>query len=157
MTSDRKPDLVLTRLIDAPRERVWKAWTESSQFARWWGPNHFTCPVCEIDVRPGGRIYLQMKGPEGSPYSEPMPMEGEFLEVVPHERLVFVALAFPDGQGGWRIDNLNTVMLAEKLGKTELTLSVIVRKSSPEVAQALAGMKEGWSQSLEKLVRLLAA
>jgi uncharacterized protein YndB with AHSA1/START domain len=129
--SATRPDLVLTRLIDAPRERVWKAWTDPLQFAQWWGPHHFTCPVCEIKVRPGGKIYLAMQGPDGSPFSEPLPMGGEFLEVVPPDRLVFTALAFPDGQGGWKLDNLNTVVLA--------------------------GMQEGWSQSLEKLALLAAA
>ncbi len=101
--SAKKPDLVLTRVIDAPRERVWKAWTEPQQFAKWWGPHDFTCPVCEIDVRPGGKIYLHMKGPDGSPFSEPMPMGGEFLEVVcyrpvaalgPHHNPVTASLHF---------------------------------------------------------------
>jgi uncharacterized protein YndB with AHSA1/START domain len=151
------PDLVLTRLIDAPRERVWKAWTEPAQFAQWWGPRMFTCPACEIDVRPGGRIKLQMQGPEGSPYSAPMPMGGEFLEVVAPERIVFTALAFPDGNGGWKLDNHNTVVLRDRNGKTELTLSVIVRKFSPEIAQALAGMQDGWSQSLDKLAAITAS
>jgi uncharacterized protein YndB with AHSA1/START domain len=149
-----KPTLVLKRLIDAPREKVWKAWTDPKQFAKWWGPHAFTCPTCSIDARPGGKIDLQMKGPDGSPYAEPKPMVGEFLEVVPPTRLVFTALAFSDGKGGWLIDNHNTVELADKGGKTELTLTVIVRKSSPEVASALAGMKEGWSQSLAKLEKL---
>ena len=76
---------------------------------------------------------------------------------MPSERIVFTALAFPDGKGGWKLDNHNTVVFADKDGKTELTLTVIVRKSSPEIAQALAGMKEGWSQSLEKLAVIVAA
>jgi uncharacterized protein YndB with AHSA1/START domain len=75
----------------------------------------------------------------------------------PPERRVFTALAFPDGQGGWRIDNHNTVVLVDKDGKTELTLTVIVRKRSPEIAKALAGMEVGWSQSLEKLAAIARA
>ena len=84
--SAEKPDLVLTRLIGAPRERVWKAWTDPKQFAKWWGPHHFTCPVCEIDVRPGGKIYLHMKDPDGSPFSESKPMgESSSKSLPPNE------------------------------------------------------------------------
>jgi uncharacterized protein YndB with AHSA1/START domain len=96
-----------------------------------------------------------MKGPDGSPFGKPMPMGGTFQEIVPPERLVFTTTAFSDGKGGWLLENLNTVTFADKGGKTELTLSVVVRKSSPAVAGALAGMKEGWSQSLVKLDALV--
>jgi uncharacterized protein YndB with AHSA1/START domain len=151
----KKYDLVLTRLFNAPRELVWKAWTDPRQFAKWWGPHGFTAPVCELDVRVGGTINVQMKGPDGSPWEKPMPMGGRFLEIVPPERLVFTTTAFPDGKGGWKLKNRNEVTLAEKGGKTELVLRVTVLKSSPEIAQALAGMEMGWSQSLEKLEALV--
>ena len=152
-----KQTLTLKRVIGAPRERVWKAWTDPKQFAKWWGPTEFTAPVCELDVRPGGKINVHMKGPDGSPWAEPMPMGGVFLEIVPPERLVFTATAFPNGKGGWKLENHNTVVLADKGGKTELTLTVVVMKSSPETAGALAGMEEGWSQSLEKLAIIVRA
>lgn len=147
--------LVLTRVFDAPRALVFKAWTDPKQFAKWWGPHGFTAPVCELDVRPGGEILVHMKGPAGSPWEKPMPMGGTFLEIVPPERLVFTARAFPDGKGGWKLENRNEVTFADKGGKTELVLRVTVLKYSPEIAPALAGMEAGWSQSLEKLAALV--
>ena len=147
--------MVLTRVFDAPRAVVFKAWTDPTQFAKWWGPHGFTAPVCKLDVRVGGEINVHMKGPDGSPWEKPMPMGGTFLEIVPPERLVFTAKAFPDGKGDWKLENRNEVTFAEKGGKTELVLRVTVLKYSPEIAQALAGMETGWSQSLEKLEELV--
>jgi uncharacterized protein YndB with AHSA1/START domain len=147
--------LVLTRVINAPRELVWKAWTDQVEFAQWWGPKGFTNPVCKLDVRAGGEIMVHMKGPEGSPWEGPMPMGGAFLEIVPPERLVFTTRAFPDGTGDWKLENRNEVTFTEKGGTTELVLRVTVLKCSPEIAQALAGMEMGWSQSLEKLESLV--
>ena len=66
-------DLVLIRIFDAPRERVWKAWTDPRQVAQWWGPAGFTNPRCEVDVRPGGVLRIDMRGPDGTVY----PMAGE--------------------------------------------------------------------------------
>lgn len=61
-------ELVLTRTFDAPRELVFKAWTDAKQLAEWWGPKGFTNPVCDIDVRPGGAIRIDMTGPDGTVY-----------------------------------------------------------------------------------------
>src|SRR5471030_3335358 len=78
-------EFVITREFDAPRELVFKAWTDPKHLAQWWGPRGFTNPVCEWDVRPGGKIYDVMRAPNGVDY----PMGGEFCEIVPPERLVF--------------------------------------------------------------------
>jgi uncharacterized protein YndB with AHSA1/START domain len=152
-TETKKPNLVLTRLISAPRERVFKAWTDPKQFARWWGPHTFTAPVVELDVRPGGKINVQMQGPKGSPWENPYPMGGEFREVSPYDRIVFTA-TLSDGKGGVALENLNEVTFSDKGGKTELVLKVTVLKSTPEMAGALGGMEQGWSESLEKLAAL---
>lgn len=149
-SAPKKPALVLTRLISAPRERVFKAWTDPKQFAAWWGPHGFTAPVVELDVRPGGRINVHMQGPKGSPWEKPFPMGGEFREISPFDRLTFTTSTA--GPGGALIhENLNEVTFADKDGKTELTLKVTVLKTSPEFAKSLEGMEQGWSQSLEKL------
>jgi uncharacterized protein YndB with AHSA1/START domain len=150
----KKPNLVLTRLIDASPERVFKAWIDPAQFAKWWGPHHFTAPRVELDVRPGGKITVFMQGPKGSPWEKPYPMGGEFREISRFNRLVFTA-TLPDGKGGLALENLNEVTFKDKGGKTEMTLTVTVLKHTPEAAGALAGMEQGWSQSLEKLVVLL--
>ena len=75
MTTDR--ELVLARVFDAPREVVFKAWTNVEHLKRWWGPKNFTNPVCEVDVRPGGAMRIHMRGPDGTIY----PMTGVFQEI----------------------------------------------------------------------------
>ncbi len=143
-------DLVLTRSFDAPRALVFKAWTDPKQLAQWWGPHGFTTPVCEADARPGGALYLEMRGPAGSDYEGPYPMWGTFIEVLEPERLVFSAVLKND-EGVIFLENLNTVTFTEHDGTTLLTLNVRVITAGPEAAGPLAGMSEGWSQSLERL------
>jgi uncharacterized protein YndB with AHSA1/START domain len=145
-------ELVLTRTFDAPRSLVFKAWTDPKHLARWWGPHHFTIPVCEVDARPGGRLLIHMAGPDGTVH----PMKGVFREVVEPERLAFVHYVFEDAQGNFGLEVLSTITFAEKDGKTELTLEVVVLKALPEVFGALAGMEMGWTQSLERLETELA-
>ncbi len=139
--------LTITRVFDAPRELVFKAWTDKEQMAKWWGPKDFTNPVCEIDARPGGSIYIDMTGPDGTVY----PMGGEFVEVKEPERLVFFARAFKNKQGEWLLENKNTITFTNDNGKTKMVLYVEVMKRSAEVEDALAGMNEGWNQSLDRL------
>jgi len=69
---NEEQQLVLTRVFDAPRELVFKVWTDPKHVARWWGPHRFTNPVCELDLRPGGAILIHMRGPDGVVY----PMTG---------------------------------------------------------------------------------
>src|SRR5207244_6057570 len=91
-TSDTQPmtrEVTLTRMIDAPRALLWAAWTEPKHVAQWWGPHHFTNPVCEMDVRPGGKLMIHMKAPDGTVY----PMPGTFTEVIKPQRLRFTAFA----------------------------------------------------------------
>jgi uncharacterized protein YndB with AHSA1/START domain len=140
-------ELTITRVFDAPRELVWRAWTDPAHVARWWGPEGFTNPVCELDVRPGGAILIHMTGPDGVVY----PTRGVFREIVEPERLVLTTTAFEDEAGKPRLEVLHTVTFAEHNGKTLLTLLAVVVKSSPEVEAALDGMEEGWSQSLDRL------
>jgi uncharacterized protein YndB with AHSA1/START domain len=147
-----KRELVITRVFDAPRELVFKAWTDPKHMARWWGPKGFTNPVCDLDVRPGGAIRIDMAAPNGVVY----PMGGVYREIVEPERLVFTSTALDDEQGIPGLENLNTITFAEHNGKTKLTLHVVVLKAAPEAAGALAGMEEGWTQSLERLDGLVA-
>ena len=60
--------LIFKRALDAPRKLVWQAWTDSTPLAQWWGPRGFTNPVCELDVRAGGAIRVDMRGPDGAVY-----------------------------------------------------------------------------------------
>jgi uncharacterized protein YndB with AHSA1/START domain len=137
----------VTRILDAPRGAVWNAWTYPEQAKRWFMPYGFTVLECTIDLRPGGRIHMVIRDPEGNESTS----DGEILELDPPERLVIAELAF-DGALATR----NTVTFRDLDGtKTELTLHVEVTKSSPEFAGPLTGMEEGWLQSFEKLNALL--
>jgi uncharacterized protein YndB with AHSA1/START domain len=144
-------ELVLTRLIDAPRDLVFRAWTDPRHLAQWWGPHGFTNPVCEVDLRPGGALRIEMRGPDGAVY----PLRGVFREVVAPERLVFTNDAL-DAAGQPLIEGITTVTFAEQDGKTLLTVRDHILKAAPGAADALAGMDEGWNQSLDRLVALLA-
>jgi uncharacterized protein YndB with AHSA1/START domain len=150
-TKPTEREIVITRIFDAPRELVFKAWIDPKHVARWWGPQGFTNPVCELDARPGGAIHIHMRGPDGVVY----PMKGVFREVVEPERLVFTTSAFEDEEGQPQLEGLTTVTFVEHEGKTKLTLHAVAR-GTPEAAAALAGMEEGWSQSLDKLAGHLA-
>ncbi len=145
------PNLVLTRVFDAPRALVFRAWTDPKHAAQWWGPKGFANPVCELDVRPGGAIRIDMRGPDGVTY----PMGGVFHEIVEPERLVFTATALADEKGNPQLEVLNTVTFTELGSKTKVTLQARVVKSTPRAAGALEGMQEGWSQSLDKLAEYL--
>jgi uncharacterized protein YndB with AHSA1/START domain len=147
-----KREVLLTRIIDAPCELVFEAWTNSKHMAQWWGPRYFTNPICEMDVRPGGAILIHMQGPDGVVY----PMKGVFREVVGPERLVFMGGAFDDETGKLRLESLTTVTFEEYEGKTKLTVHAVVTRAEPGTEGALAGMEEGWSQSLDKLAEFLA-
>jgi uncharacterized protein YndB with AHSA1/START domain len=147
-------ELTLKRTFNAPRELVFKAWTDPALVAKWWGPNEFTTPICELDARPGGKIYIVMHGPKGTDFDIDLPMTGVFQEFDPPRRLVFTAEALPDEKGIPQLVTLDTVTFKEVDGKTNMTLHVVVVKSTPASAGALAGMEMGWSQSLDKLTEL---
>ena len=152
-TAARQQELTLTRTFDAPRHLVFRAWTDPTQLARWWGPKDWTIPTCEIDARPGGRLRIVMHGPD--PWGD-NPMEGEFREVVEPQRLVFSSTAIPDANGRPQLETLNTITFDDLDGRTRVTAHIVVVRSTPEVAGALAGMEAGWNQQLDKLAALLA-
>ena len=143
--------LTITRILNAPREVVFKAWTDPAQLAQWWSPHGFTRSVSELDARPGGALRTAMRGPDGAVY----PDTGVFHEIVPPERLVFTSVGIADEAGRPLLQVRNTVTFADLGGRTKLTLQAVVVTAAPAVAGALAGMAEGWSQSLDKLAEYL--
>jgi uncharacterized protein YndB with AHSA1/START domain len=151
-------ELVITRVFDAPREKVWKAWTEPERCKRWWGPKGFTSPVIEIDLRVGGTYLSCMRSPEGQDFWS----TGVYQEIVEPARLVYtdsfadekgiVVPAAHYGMGGdWPLKLLVTVTFEEEGGKTIMTLQHVgipVGKMS-ELCEA------GWKQSFDKLAEVL--
>jgi uncharacterized protein YndB with AHSA1/START domain len=144
-------EFLITREFDAPRELVFKAWTDPKHLAQWWGPRGFTNPVCEWDARPGREIHVIMRAPNGARY----PMGGEFREVVAPEKLVFTSGAL-DEKGGMLFEFLHTATFAEKNRKTKLALRSRVIKTTADANKYIGGFEAGMTQSLEKLVEFLA-
>ncbi|GAB3017605.1 SRPBCC family protein [Natronobiforma cellulositropha] len=145
-------DVTITRTFDASREAVWAAWTDPEQVAQWWGPEGFTVPHCELDVRPGGSFHVDMEAPDGTVY----PDAGEVLEVEAPERLVLVSRAFEDEEGTYQLETQSTVTFEADGERTQLTLDAEVLTATPEVAVHLEGMELGWTGSFEKLEAYLS-
>jgi len=139
-------DVVLSRVFDAPRALVFRMWTQPQHLARWWGPRDFTNPVCELDLRVGGRILIHMRAPDGTVY----PMTGTFREIVAPERLVFTAIA-EDRDGHALLEGLVTVTFEEQGEKTKLTVREKAVALVPVAGPMIAGMETGWAQSLVRL------
>jgi uncharacterized protein YndB with AHSA1/START domain len=160
-----KKDLTFERTLNAPRETVWKAWTDPKLVAQWWGPNGVTNPVCEVDPRVGGVLHIVMEAGEemGPAKGMKWPMKGTFTEVVAPERLVFKSQAFssPDEKEA-AIETTTEVTLLEDGNKTKMKVHTFVTKTTPgtngfpSADQAIAGMEAGWSQQFDKLGKFLA-
>src|SRR5580698_5226434 len=106
-------DIVVSRLINARREMVYKACTVPEQMAQWWGPFGFTNPVCELDVKVGGKWRIEQKGPDGKIYK----FKGVYKEVVENKRIVwtFIFEGFPDSE------SIGILEFEDKDGKTQIT------------------------------------
>jgi uncharacterized protein YndB with AHSA1/START domain len=144
------PTMTMVRVFDAPRSLVWQAWTRAEHVAQWFGPKDFTNPVCEVDARPGGVLRITMQAPDGTQY----PMEAVFDEVVEPERLVWTTSV--EHANNVRFDIRQVTTFVERDGKTKVTLEAYVLRATPESADALGGMEQGWSESLDRLAALLA-
>jgi uncharacterized protein YndB with AHSA1/START domain len=151
-TPSRAADFEMTtvRTVAAPRELVFKAWTDPALLAQWWGPCGFSTTMKKWVPRTGGEILLEMNAPNGVVY----PMGGKFVEVKSPERVVFESAAL-DKNGDAIFEVLNSVTFADLGGKTKLTLHAKVLSMRPEARQYLKGQKVGWSQSLDRLEALV--
>lgn len=139
-------EFVIKRTYDAPRELVFRAWADPKHLVQWWGPKGFTNPVCEWDARPGRKIHVVMRAPNGTDY----PMGGEFREVAAPERIVFSSGAL-DGKGRMMFEFLHTVTFVERGGRTELTVHSRVTMASADANRYIGGFEAGMTQSLERL------
>jgi len=148
--TDDLREATFTRVLDAPLEEAFKAWTDPERLKRWWGPKGFENPVCEFNASVGGKIFIVMRAPDGAEY----PMRGEVKEIVVNERLAFSNRAV-DAEGRTIIDGFTTVTFLRHQDKTRVT---VVSRAQALVAAArrnLSGMDAGWSQSLDRFVELL--
>jgi len=145
-----EPVLEIRRVFAAPRELVWQAWTEPRQLAQWWGPRGFDNPLCELDLRPGGSLRIEMRAPNGTIY----PMTGVYQEIEAPARLVFTSVAL-DESGRPALEALTTLTFEEQGDQTLLTMTAKVISVTAVGRQYLAGMEEGWNQTLDKLVEYM--
>jgi uncharacterized protein YndB with AHSA1/START domain len=138
----KKPELRMSRTFAAPRRLVFAAWSTAENVSRWFAPAPLTVPRCTLDLRPGGVFYLVMRMPDGTEHV----MDGHFLEVVPDERLVFVANIFED------VDAHTTVTFTEVDGQTRLDVhQVYTRDCAP-----VRGAPQGWTATLDQLAAEVA-
>src|SRR4051812_5288690 len=144
--SDR--EVVLTRVVDAPRRLVFAAHTDPAHVPHWMlGPEGWTMPICEIDLRPGGGWRFVWRKSDGSE----MGMHGVYQEVVPHERVVWTE-AWGEG---WPA-TVNTLILTEQAGKTIISQRVLYPSKEARDAALKSGMIDGASQSYDRLAAHLA-
>jgi uncharacterized protein YndB with AHSA1/START domain len=152
--------MVVTRVFDAPRELVWKAWTDPKYVTQWWGPQGFTTPVCKMDFRVGGKFLLGMKSPDGQEFFN----AGEYHEIVPNEKIVS-SMYFADAEGNKiepealgieheAIDGAYDTTLFEDLGNGQTKLTFI--GNEPMDSAKESGQMEGWTQILDKVAEVLA-
>ena len=138
--------IVITRTVDAPRELVWKAWTDPKHIALWWGPNGFTNTIHAMDVKPGGEWRFIMHGPDGTDYRTRI----VYLEVVKPERLVY-DVSGDDDPHTFRA----TVTFAEREGKTEIRMASRFPSVAARDAVLKFGALEGGEQTLDRLADYL--
>jgi len=158
------PEFTLSRVFDAPRELVFKAWSEEEHLARWWGPVGCVIRIRGLDFRPGGVFHYSMTTPDGQE------MWGKFVyrEIVEPERIVFVN-SFADGSANtvrapfsadWPLDTLSTLTFEAQGGKTKLTLHGVPLTTSEAERRMFEGMfdsmNQGWNGTLDQLADHLA-
>jgi uncharacterized protein YndB with AHSA1/START domain len=152
-------EFVIARVFDAPRDKVWKAWTEAERLKHWWGPKGFKVHTCKVDLRPGGFFHYGMTAPGGGE------VWGRFTyrEIVPPEKLVFIT-SFSDPQGGvtrhpgsenWPLEMLSTVTFDADGQRTKVTVrwaphnaSDLERKTFDD---GMPSMQQGWTGTFEQL------
>ena len=152
--------MMVTRVFDAPRELLWKAWTDPQYVMQWWGPKGFTAPFCKMDFRVGGKFLCCMRGPDGQEFWN----GGEYHEIIPHEKIVY-SMYFADAQGNKveaahygieheAIDAAYDVVVFEDLGGGRTKLTLI--GNEPMESAKESGQLEGWNQVLEKFAGVVA-
>jgi uncharacterized protein YndB with AHSA1/START domain len=155
---------VITRVFDAPRGRVWKAWTDAAELKKWWGPQGFKVHTCKVDLRPGGIFLYGMTAPDG------IDMWGRFVyrEIVAPSKLVFV-VSFSDPHGGvtrhpwsahWPLHVMSMVEFEEDSPRrTRVTVTWLPHEAADVERRTFDegrdSMKQGWGGTLDKLADYL--
>ena len=145
--SDR--EVAITRVVDAPRRLVWEAYTKPEHLSQWMlGPEGWTMPVCEMDLRPGGAWHYVWRKTDGTE----MEMRGTYREVTPPERVVST-----ESWGADWPETVNTVAFSEEDGRTTITTTVLYPSREARDAALETGMKEGMAVTFDRLEEYLRA
>lgn len=147
MNDDSDRTLVLTRVFQAPRARVFEAWTRPDLVAAWWGPEGYVTEHCEMDIRPGGSYRVSMRSPDGVVRWK----RGVYREVSPPERIAFT-FAWEDPGGVPGHETIVTVTLEDMGASTRLTL----RQAVFETVGWCEDHRRGWSSCLDRFASWLA-
>ena len=157
-------EFVISRTFDAPRELMFKVWTDPEHMQRWWGPKDFKVIYSKMDLRPGGSYHYCMRTPDGHD------MWGKFVyrEIVKPERIIFVN-SFSDEKGGltrhpmspsWPLEMLSTITFAEHAGKTTVTVRWAPLNATEEERRTFedgfGSMEKGWGGTMDQLAAYLA-
>ncbi len=144
-------DLEISRVVDVPRELVWRAWTTPEHLVKWFTPDPWKTVDCRIDLRPGGEFYTLMRGPDGTEHGN----SGCFLQIVPHERLVFTDTMLP----GWRPSPepfmTAIVTMRDHEGGTRYVARALHKNDADRVKHEEMGFHQGWNTALDQLVALV--
>jgi uncharacterized protein YndB with AHSA1/START domain len=152
-------EFVIQRTFDAPRDLVWKAFTERDRLMQWWGPKGFKMLSCTVDLRPGGVFHYCMESPDGQK------MWGKFVyrEIVAPERIVHINSFSDENQGvtrhpmapTWPLETLSTATFTERNGKTTITVHWRPYNATEEERRVFAAshdsMNQGWTGTMDRL------
>jgi uncharacterized protein YndB with AHSA1/START domain len=145
-------ELVLTRLIDVTRDKVYRAWTEPELIKQWFAPKPYTTPVAETDVRPGGSNFIVMRAPDGTE----LPNRGVYLEVVPNQRLV-ITDAYTKAWEPSVKPFMTLILTFEDVGgKTRYTARARHWSVEDRETHEKMGFHVGWNQCADQLTELVA-
>lgn len=145
-------ELSISRLIDAPRIKVFRAWTEPELLAQWWGPHGMTTPICEMELWVGGVFRTVLCAPDGSEYLN----EAVFLEILEPQRIVFTDAFIPGWIPSKRAFVTAIITFDEVLDMTRFTARALHWRDADRQAHEEMGFYRGWGESLDRLVEVLA-
>jgi uncharacterized protein YndB with AHSA1/START domain len=159
VADDPRP-MIITRIFDAPVEKVWRAWTDPEMVTQWWGPEHFTAPVARVDFRLGGKYLFAMRDPDGNDYWS----TGRYVEIVPLERIVYTD-SFADADGNiipptqygmspaFPEELVMTLSFEDLGGRTRMTMTSSGMPRDDDFEMARSGM----STMMDKLAKVVAS
>ena len=150
-TPETDRELVLTREIEAPPEKLFKAWTQPELLKQWFAPLPFTTPHAELDVRPGGSSLIVMRGPDGNEFPNP----GVYLEVVENERIVSTDAYTKAWEPSEKPFMTLILTFEDEAGKTRYTARVLHWAVADREMHEKMGFHEGWGQCADQLAALV--